>query len=378
MNNDILDLKGVKILIVDDMPANIDVLRKTLGPEDYEIFFATSGEAAIKTAHRCLPDLIILDILMPGLNGFETCQKLKKDPLTRDIPIMFISAKNETKDIVDGFIHGGVDYITKPFQPEEVCARVKTHLHLQMLKCELKSKNRRLEELNDLKNKFIGMASHDMLNPLNSIIGFSEMLLEGRDELSKEEQDEYLIFINSVSKNMSNLVNDVLNVSVIESGKLELNLTAGSLKSLVKERVFVHKPIAAKKNIALHAKLVDLPECWFDANRISQVLDSLISNAIKFSLPNCGVLITLEKETNMCKVSIRDEGPGISPKDQSKLFQHFKKLSAKPTAGEGSIGLGLAIAKKMVEAHKGTLVVESLLGEGCTFTLKIPLQGPHK
>ncbi len=363
-----------RILIVDDNPVNLGVLSKALEPKGYMIQVAPNGETALIILSKSeLPHLILLDIMMPGIDGYETCRRIKADELTRDIPVIFLTANNQTEDIVKGFEVGGVDYITKPFNHDEVNARIETHINLERFKKNLKQKNLELEELNDIKNQFLGMASHDLRNPLSSIMGFSEMLKEDIDDLSKEERDEYLDTICSVSKQMLNLVNELLNVSVIESGKLQLKYINSSLKRLVETRIRLYEAPAGKKNIILKSNLEDIPEFQFDPNRIGQVLDNLITNAIKFSPVGKRIHITLEKEENLCTVNIRDEGPGISQEDQSKMFQHFQKLSAKPTGGESSTGLGLAIAKKMVDAHNGTLGVKSALGEGANFFIKIPM-----
>lgn len=373
MNESGLNPSDFTLLIVDDTPGNIDVLRKTLEPEGYRVSVAPNGEIALKIVSRSLPDLILLDIMMPGIDGFETCRRLKADPASREVPVIFITARNETEDVVKGFLLGGVDYIIKPFRHEEVCARVRTHLRLRHLMKELETRNRELVDLNDLKNKFLGMASHDLRNPLASIRGFSEILLDDGDDLPQETREEFLKIIYSVSDNMSNMVNDLLDISVIESGKLELQLQPGSLKKLTEERIRIHETIAEKKKIAFHTSFADVPDFPFDPNRISQVLDNLIGNAVKFSPFDKKIFISLEREGEMAKVSVRDEGPGILPEDQKKLFQHFQKLSARPTGGETSSGLGLAIVKKMVEAHHGVVGVHSQAGSGATFSFKIPL-----
>ncbi len=231
----------------------------------------------------------------------------------------------------------------------------------------------KLVELNDLKNKFLGIAAHDLRNPLTSIRGFCEILLEDEDSLS-EDQKEMLDIIHEESESMLTLVNDLLDVSVIESGKLQLQLNKGSIKKLIEERIRLSKMVAKKKNIKLNYSLSDIPDVLFDTNRFAQVIDNLIGNAVKFSPSGTKIFITLKREKNMAKVSIQDEGPGISKEDQAKLFGEFQKLTARPTGGEKSTGLGLAIVKKIIEAHKGIISADSILGEGTTFTVLLPLE----
>jgi signal transduction histidine kinase len=237
---------------------------------------------------------------------------------------------------------------------------------------------RKLVELNQLKNKFLGIAAHDLRNPLSSIRGFSEILLsEGAGPLS-EEQKEFLTIIYHASEGMLALVNNLLDISVIESGKLDLQLKRQPLQKLLAERLRMSRIIGEKKQIGLQATCEEIPDVLVDGNRIAQVIDNLIGNALKFSPPGSMVYITLRREGEAAKISVRDQGPGISPQDQAKMFGEFQRLSAKPTGGEKSSGLGLAIVKKIVEAHKGSLGVESQLGLGSTFFFTIPITTPGK
>ncbi len=374
MSQRLEETSGPKILIVDDTPANIDVLDLFLEKEGYKISIAQSGESALDLADRISPDLILLDVMMPGIDGFETCRRLKSNDKTSDIPIIFITARNESADIIKGFSLGGVDYITKPFSQEEVCARVHLHLKLKTLMAALETKNQKLADLNDLKNKFLGMASHDLRNPISTIQGFSKILLDHGETLAEDAKKEFLQSIHKVSNDMLTLLDDLLNISTIESGKLELQVKRGSFGQLVKERVRMYQVMAERKNLATHLDIEEMAEFSFDPNRISQVIDNLLSNAIKFSPPGKEIYIWLGQRNGQAKFSVRDQGPGISPEDQDKLFKHFQKLKARPTADEPSHGLGLAIAKKMVEAHKGKITVESQPGSGATFSFLIPLE----
>ncbi|MDA0691757.1 MAG: hybrid sensor histidine kinase/response regulator [Nitrospinae bacterium] len=363
-----------QILIVDDTPANIDVLDQFLEKEGYKISVAPSGESALDLAARIAPDLILLDVMMPGIDGFETCRRLQANIKTREIPIIFITAKNETEDIVKGFSLGGVDYITKPFRREEVCARIHLHLKMQRLMQALEAKNAKLAELNDLKNTFLGMASHDLRNPIAAIQGFSNLLLDHGKILPEETKKEFLQSIHKVSQDMLTLLEDLLNISIIESGKLNLHFQRSSLKQLVEERVRMYQVVADRKNITFHLDIGAVAEFDFDPNRISQVIDNLLTNAIKFSPSGKNIYISLEAKDNRAKFSVRDQGPGITAEDQDKLFKHFQKLKAKPTGNETSHGLGLAIAKRMVEAHKGQITVDSHSESGSTFSFEIPME----
>lgn len=232
---------------------------------------------------------------------------------------------------------------------------------------------RQLFELNQLKNKFLGIAAHDLRNPLASIRGFSELLLSDDMGSLTEDQHEFIKTIHSLSQDMLNLVNDLLDVSVIESGKLELKRQPGSLKVLIEERIHINSILAKNKQMKLHESLATVPEVSFDYSRITQVVDNLISNAIKYSPSGSNIFVSLNQQGMKAQISVRDEGPGIEPEEQKRLFGEFQRLSTKPTGGEKSTGLGLSIVKKIVEAHNGTAAVESQPGAGSTFTFILPI-----
>lgn len=232
---------------------------------------------------------------------------------------------------------------------------------------------RQLFELNQLKNKFLGIAAHDLRNPLASIRGFSELLLSDDMDPLTEDQHEFIKTIHSLSQDMLNLVNDLLDVSVIESGKLELKRQPGSLKVLIEERIHINSILAKNKQMKLHESLATVPEVSFDYSRIAQVVDNLISNAIKYSPSGSNIFVSLNQQGMKAQISVRDEGPGIEPEEQKRLFGEFQRLSTKPTGGEKSTGLGLSIVKKIVEAHNGTTAVESQPGAGSTFTFILPI-----
>jgi len=253
---------------------------------------------------------------------------------------------------------------------KEVNTRTK---ELNKLKNQLAEKNQSLHELIKMKNELLGMASHDMRNPLTSIQGYSGFLLKKGDALNEETRTEFLKIINTASGNILNLVNDLLNLSAIESGQLTLNLKPGSLCELIEERVYLYTHLALEKEIKLKVSHQELPVVFFDAPRIGQVLDNLLTNAIKFS-PIGGVIeVSVEANNECVRVSVKDEGPGIKNEDLEKLFKPFKKLSSRPTAGEQGAGLGLTIAKKMIELHHGILNFKPANDHGANFTFELPL-----
>lgn len=367
-----------RILIVDDQSLILQAMTLILEPY-YTIVTAINGEEGLLAAHADPPpDLILLDIKMPGIDGYEVCSRLKADQDTRDIPVIFVTALDRKQDEIRGFEVGAVDYVAKPIVQKTLLARVHIHLALEESLQKLKenqkiieARNAELDEMNQLKNKFIGIAAHDLRNPIVSILGFTEVLLS-EEQLSTEDTRRYLGIISAACNKMLDLISDTLDVSVIESGELILNLGIGALADLVNERVQLFEPIATKKNIDIVKQLSYLGDSWFDPSRVAQVLDNLISNAIKFSPHGTEVSVTLEEVGDLVMISIKDQGPGVSDKDKLKIFNRFQKLQNKPTAGESSTGLGLAIVKKIVDVHHGTLMLESEPGKGATFSFALP------
>lgn len=239
---------------------------------------------------------------------------------------------------------------------------------------EIRQKNKELEELNETKNKFLGMASHDLRNPLHTIQSFSQILEDGMVGDINAEQKDMLGSIYNASKFMQALLENLLDISKIESGKIELDKQVRDFNLTVKQQVKLQQLLAKKKQIALHMNLGEIPLVRFDQNAIMQVLGNLIGNAIKFSPPDSSIYVATEHAGDRICCSVRDEGPGLSQKDQELLFKEFQRLSAKPTGGEKSTGLGLAIVKKLVHLHNGQVGARSTLGKGTTFFFSLPME----
>ncbi len=382
-------MQKTKILIVDDDPFVRDMLAMILQSGGYDTETAEDGEDAVDK-YASAPDtgLIISDMNMPGMNGVELIKELRKNKV--DVPIIILTGNNEISVAVEALNSGASDYLLKDeniqdtimLSAEKVLEKRQLEKRNVQLMTDLAVKNEELEQsntklvaLNALKNKFLGIAAHDLRNPLTSIRGLSEILLMEAFGPLSDEQKEYLGTINTASDDMLSLVNDLLDVSVIESGKLDLQLKPGSLNALLESRVRMNKVVGERKNITLRTDFPGIREAVFDANRIAQVIDNLIGNAIKFSPSGSAVYISLSEDGNAATVRVRDEGPGIPAEEQSRLFGEFQRLSVQPTGGEKSTGLGLAIVKKIVDGHQGTLKVESEPGSGSTFSFTIPLGG---
>jgi signal transduction histidine kinase len=263
---------------------------------------------------------------------------------------IFDANKNST-DFTDTLVREIVDKRAQQKDDE-----IKNNM-LKSLVLKYAETERKLVELNDLKNKFLGIASHDLRNPIVSIRGFAELILNGAAGTITEDQKEFTGIIHDTAERMLLLLNDLLDISVIESGKFALDLRHGNIKSLVEKIIKLNGIVAEKKSITIHSDLDDVSEFNFDSVRISQVLENLVSNAIKFSPVGGNIYVTLRQDGTERRVGVRDEGPGLSDEDKKKLFTEFQKLSARPTAGEKSTGLGLSIVKKIVDAHGGKIYI---------------------
>ena len=360
--------ESTSIIVVDDTSANLKLLQEMLRAKGYLVLTFLRGAMALKAAAKNPPDLILLDINMPEMNGFEVCKRLKADEVLKDIPVIFISALTETADKVKAFAVGGVDYITKPFQFEEVNARVETHLRLRRLQVEL-------QELNELKNHFLGMAAHDLRTPLGGIMGISELLADQLSPLLTEKQSRFFNMLLASSQFMAGMVNDLLDMSVIESGHLTIERRMVDITVPIKRIVEINEMFAAPKNISIAISCQEqLPQVYADINRIEQVINNLLSNAIKYSQPGTDITVRLLHENNEVIISVADQGPGILEKEQHKLFHAFGKTSVQPTSEkERSTGLGLLIVKKIMEAHEGRLWLLSEPGKGTEFFFSLPV-----
>ncbi|MCK5717906.1 MAG: hybrid sensor histidine kinase/response regulator [Thiomargarita sp.] len=357
------------VLIVDDTPENIGVLFECLAHQNFHILVAENGKNALDIAEHKHPDLILLDIMMPGIDGFETCRQLKSNTETQDIPVIFMTALSDTSNKIKGFQLGAVDYITKPFQQYEVLARIKTHLSLRQLQKQLEVQNEQLIQLNQDKNEFLGIAAHDIKNPLGAIQSAAEVIEIDYDTMSKTDLLKRATNISNATRQLFTLIDNLLDINAIESGKSKISLSMIDMLTVLEPLVMRYRLQAKKKNIVIQFQASETQyPAFVDENTLTQILDNLISNAVKYSPYDKQVDIRISLQDNKSiRCEIQDNGLGISALEQEKLFQKFSKLTPRPTGGEHSTGLGLFIVKKLVDAMKGKVWCESEEGEGTTF-----------
>ena len=363
------------VLIVDDNTNNIQAVGTILKQNGISLSIATSGAKALEAVKAKKPDLILLDIMMPEMDGYEVARILKSDPITADIPIIFLTAKTSIDDVVLGFEVGAVDYIAKPFNSAELTSRVNTHLSLKHYQDLMIEKNLQLEQLDQDKNEFLGIAAHDLKNPIYNISMLAKVIKE--ENLSKEEIDEFATDILTTSERMLELIRNLLDINAIEQGKIKMNIEDIAISEIAKACSDNYIDRAKAKSIKLNYSAQDsIPTVPADGGFVLQILDNLISNAVKYSPFNKNIWVKSYSDSDKVYVSIKDEGPGLSEADQTKLFGKFARLTPQPTGDEHSNGLGLSIAKKYAESMHGDIKLISQLGEGCEFILELPIVKP--
>ncbi len=420
-----------EILIVEDSPTQLEQLRFILEQNGYLVKTAHEGVSALKLIHEKKPELVISDIVMPELDGYSLCRIIKEDPKLRDLPVMLLTNLSDPQDVIKGLQAGADNFLTKPYNEQFLLSRISyillnkelrsagsssdmgidiyfsgrkyfinsnrmqiidlllstyenaiqknvelaeaNHQLLAMHK-EIAKKNQELEKLNQDKNRFLQIAAHDIRNPVTAILSFSMMLLDESKEKFSEDEVEFLSIIQESSEFLLKLLNELLDISVIESGQLNLRLNELDLVKIMKSNIVIHRVIAERKNISINFKS-DSKEIFanVDQVKIEQVLNNIISNAIKFSHPESEVRILLTKNDHHIIIMIIDSGLGIPKGEQEKLFQPFAKTSVQSTGGERSTGLGLSICKKIVEAHNGKIWFDSEPNKGSTFYVSLPI-----
>jgi signal transduction histidine kinase len=353
-----------------------------LTKQGYEVRSAISGSVALMAVQTVPLDLILLDINMPKMNGYEVCQCLKAAPETREIPVIFLSALGEPLDKVQAFRVGGVDYITKPFQVEEVLARVENHLTLQRVQIELQQAKAEAlkaleqeQEMNRLKTEFVSMISHDFRTPLTSIQGFAELVHYGGESLSREMRDRYFGKIGAAVEHMLYLLDEVLLIGSIEAGKTQCQPTLVEIQKFCRD-VCEAMELSDNKQHTIH---FTSNQCYdliaVDQDLLKRILTNLLSNAIKYSNRNTPIYFELFCEEHKIVFQIKDEGIGIPSENQPHLFTTFYRCS---NVGQiKGTGLGLAVVKKCVEAHQGEIHLESEEGIGTTVIVTLPLLGQN-
>jgi hypothetical protein len=427
-------MDNVRILIIEDSLTQALRLQDSLEKHQYETRIANNGKAGLDLLKQKPFTLVISDIIMPEMDGYELCRQIKSDETLKNIPVILLTSLSDPHDVIEALECGADNFVTKPYNEIFLVSRIQNILinrqlrldgmsemgieivfagkkhfitssrmqivdllfstyenaiqknseleqvnrELVMTQRELEQKNIELARLNEQKNYFLGMAAHDLRNPMGAIFNTSELLIEEDLGPLNNEQKDMIGAVKNASEFMLNLVNDFLDIAHIESGKLTLKKEDVNIFSLLKNNVQFNHNFAVKKQIALDFQYTDIesiPTISLDGSKIQQVMNNLISNAIKYTHSGGSVQVILEKKDDHIHIAVRDNGQGIPESELQNLFAPFQRTSVESTAGEKSTGLGLAIAKKIVNAHDGEIWVTSQVGKGSTFHMSLPLSG---
>ncbi len=365
------------ILVVDDDVSARNLLITYLGHHHgYTMLEAENGQIALDLIAADPPDLVVLDIMMPGLSGLEVLQTVRGRYQPTELPVVLLTALGDTGDVTRGLELGASDYLVKPVDLAVLTARIRGHLRNKRLHDQALAGLEQLRELDVLKDRFMQIAAHDLKSPLGTI-GMGLQILgdavADRDEAG-QEIERVLQMMEFAVATMRSIIDDYLDLQTIKAGRLELDLQSIQLNHQLESVLDQFRPYADSKSIALEADLDPaLPRISGDPDRLAQVINNLISNAIKFTPRGGQVVARTRGNGGSLRLEVSDSGPGIRPEEVPLLFQEFTRLSNRPTGGEKSSGVGLAIARYLIEAHQGRIGVHTQPGQGSTFWVELPV-----
>ncbi|MDP3462015.1 MAG: hybrid sensor histidine kinase/response regulator [Bacteroidales bacterium] len=382
------------ILVVDDNPRNLQVISTLLSANGYKTAVVNSGTNALKYMEMREPDLILLDIMMPEMSGYEVCTIIKEDERYKEIPVIFLTAKSELSDIIMGFKLGAVDYITKPFRIEEVLVRVRTHLELRESRKQLLHKNMQLESLNkeltlsqeqiredalrlkqlvNEKNQLFSIIAHDLRGPINSFISLTRLLADEAAGISPELIMELSADMHQSASSLHELLENLLSWSLMQRDEVRMNQEDIFLKPLIDSVLELLKEKFVTKNILINNTIPPNLAVKGDWNMVSTVARNLITNAVKFTPQGGEVSLSGIQDANgMVIITVQDTGIGMSAELIGRLFQFDKRTSRPGTDGEPSSGLGLMLCKEFIERNGGQLKIRSQENVGSVFEFTLP------
>ncbi|MBA3530655.1 MAG: hybrid sensor histidine kinase/response regulator [Ardenticatenales bacterium] len=371
-----LDPTQYTILIVDDNPTNLGVLTDYLKEFGFTILNARDGEMGLKRAALTRPDIILLDVMMPGMDGFETCRRLKANSETQEIPVIFMTALTTTEDKVLGFEVGAVDYVTKPVQQAEVLARVTTHLRLRDLMRRLQQANAELAKMNAAKDKFFAILAHDLRGPFLPLLTQAEMVAEHYTTLEPETVQRMVGSIGASARHVYELLENLLEWSRLQMGLMDFQPGRYALSESVTRTIRVLEEQATCKGVTLEGSVDPKLFVHADEYMVDTILRNLISNALKFTLQGGQVTLfaqRLPEAPQWVEVTVTDTGIGVSPQDLAKLFRLGTHYSTVGTAQERGTGLGLLICQEMIQKQGGEVWADSEVGQGTTIRFTLPV-----
>ncbi len=359
--------KPILILIVDDVEANLQLLGNILQEQNYDLSFALRGEDALAILETDLPHLILLDIMMPEMDGFEVCKEIKANPRTKDIPIIFLTAKTEIDDIIKGFELGAVDYITKPFNSAELLARVNTHIQLKQTQEELK-------ELNVAMSKFFSIITNDIKDNLVGVKGISNFLVQDIEAKDTENIINFAKMLQSDSTKLYTFLENIVEWATIQTDRIDNMPGSCNLRAIVDKNIVGFDETLKLKNVNVKNNINKDIDLIVDSHLLSAIINKIFSNAIKYSKSNNEILISSKEiDESWIEFTIQDFGVGMEAQVVNKIFRiDTPYVKTTGTGNEGGTGLGLMICKALVDRVNGEITIESVKHQGTIVTVCLP------
>ncbi len=365
------------VLVVDDSRVVRRIAAQQLEADGLLVAECADGEEALATASAVVPDLILLDMTMPGMDGIETCRRLKAMPTTVHVPVIFFSATSDLDRVVAGLEAGATDYVAKPFQPAELVARVRAHVRMKRLQDELKRANERLQELERARQDFVAMLTHDMRTLVNGVVGAVGML----DEIGVATKDplggDLLGMIRANADELVRMITSLLDIARMDEGEMPLERVSMDMRQIARDAIEHAAPAALAAKVEIRSELLPGAVVEGDPVLLGRVVGNLLANAVKFSPADTAVRVVVEPGIDQSiRVAVIDAGPGIPAEEQSSLFGRFYQARRGDARQKGGSGLGLAFCKRAIELHGGRIWVESEPGRGSSFKFALAAHTP--
>jgi signal transduction histidine kinase len=382
-------LPAATVLVVDDEPNNLEIIQGFLQLEGFNVVTAQDGQSALLSLPGSLPDLVLLDVLMPGLDGFEVCRRIKESPATAFVPVVIITALQGAQDRLRGAAAGADEFLSKPFDHVELITRVKGLLRYKRYHDQVIAANAELEQrvaertaelqraltelrgLDHLKSEFITNVSHELRTPLQHVKGYIDLLAEGAMGNLTPKQAEGLSLAQEAVERLENVVDDIVDFSSLDESTLAFEPIY--LLDVCRSVINSYMAAATRRKVSITLSMApELPLVNADRVAVTRVLRHLLDNAIKFGPSNQVVQIQVDRRGDRVRLAVRDHGPGLPPAEVDRIFDVFYQVDGSATRKAGGLGVGLALVRKLVEAHGSQVTVKSEMGKGSTFAFELP------